>query len=44
MKGEFSLRVFLIPMGFILGTALLIAIPPGLRAARILPRDALGSH
>lgn len=44
MKGEFSARVFLIPMGFIFLTALLIAIPPGLRAAHILPRDALGSH
>jgi ABC-type lipoprotein release transport system permease subunit len=44
MKGEFSIRVFLAPMLFILTTAVLISIPPGLRAARILPRDAMGSH
>jgi len=44
MKGEMSARVFWIPMAFILGTAVLISIPPGLRAARILPKEAMGSH
>ena len=44
MKGEMSAYVFLMPMGFMLATAALISLPPGLRAARILPRVALGSH
>ncbi len=44
MKGEMSTYVFFMPMGFMLLTAALISIPPGLRAARILPRVALGSH
>ena len=44
MKGEFSYLVFFMPMTFIVGTAALISLPPGIRAARILPRDALGSH
>ena len=44
IKGEMSARVFWIPMAFILGTAVLISIPPGLRAARILPKEAMGSH
>ncbi|MGK0223783.1 MAG: putative ABC transport system permease protein [Limisphaerales bacterium] len=44
MKGEISSYVLLMPMGFMLLTAALISIPPGLRAARILPRVALGSH
>ena len=43
MKGELSVRVFLYPMLFMQATALLISIPPGIRAARILPRDALGA-
>ncbi len=44
MKGEFTPYVFFMPMAFILATAALISLPPGFRAARILPRDALGSH
>ncbi len=44
MKGEFSAYVIFMPMGFMLLTAALISLPPGLRAARILPRVALGSH
>lgn len=44
MKGEFSVKVFLYPMLFILGTAIAISIPPGIRAARILPKEALGAH
>jgi ABC-type lipoprotein release transport system permease subunit len=44
LKGEMSARIFWIPMAFILATAVLISIPPGLRAARILPKEAMGSH
>ncbi len=44
MRGEFSIRVFLYPMLFILATAILISIPPGLRAARISPKVAMSSH
>jgi ABC-type lipoprotein release transport system permease subunit len=44
MKGEFSSYVFFAPMAFIILAAGIISIPPGLRAARIQPRDALGSH
>ncbi|MDA0976969.1 MAG: ABC transporter permease [Proteobacteria bacterium] len=44
MKGELNAYVYLMPMGFIFATAALISLPPGFRAARILPRDALGSH
>ncbi|MFT7218484.1 MAG: putative ABC transport system permease protein [Candidatus Azotimanducaceae bacterium] len=44
LKGEFSVRAFAFPMLFIFITATLISIPPGLRAAKILPRDAMGSH
>ncbi|MDA0273569.1 MAG: ABC transporter permease, partial [Proteobacteria bacterium] len=44
LKGELSAKVFYIPMAFILSTAVLISIPPGFRAARILPKDAMGSH
>jgi ABC-type lipoprotein release transport system permease subunit len=44
MKGDFSAYVILMPMGFMLATAAVISLPPGLRAARILPREAMGSH
>jgi putative ABC transport system permease protein len=44
LKGELSARVFWIPMAFVLATAVLISIPPGIRAARILPKDAMGRH
>ena len=44
MKGEMSARIFWIPMAFILATAVLISLPPGFRAARILPKEAMGSH
>lgn len=44
MKGEFSLYVFAAPAALIFGFAALVSLPPGLRASRILPRDALGSH
>ena len=44
MTGEFSWFVFTLPMLLIFGFSALVSIPPGLRAAHILPRDALGSH
>ena len=44
MKGDLSAYVVFMPMGLMLLTAALISLPPGLRAARILPRVALGSH
>jgi putative ABC transport system permease protein len=44
MKGDFAAYIFFYPMVFMLATALLISIPPGIRAAHILPRDALGAH
>ena len=44
LKGEMSARIFWVPMAFILATAVLISIPPGFRAARILPKEAMGSH
>ena len=44
MTGETSLYVFFMPFAFMLLAAALVSLPPGLRAARILPRDALGSH
>ncbi len=44
LKGEFSFFVFAAPAALILAFAAAVSIPPGLRAARILPRDALGSH
>lgn len=44
LRGELSAQVFWLPMAFILATAVLISIPPGIRAARILPKDAMGGH
>ena len=44
MKGEFSWYVFTTPMWLIFMFSAVVSIPPGLRAAHILPRDALGSH
>lgn len=41
MTGEFSLRVFLLPMLFILSFAVVVAIFPGIRAARVLPTEAM---
>ncbi len=41
MRGEFSLQVFLLPMIFILGFAMVVAIFPGIRAARVLPTEAM---
>ena len=44
MRGEFSAAVFTTPAMIILGSALLVSIPPGLRAARIAPTKAMGAH
>jgi ABC-type lipoprotein release transport system permease subunit len=44
MRGEFSVAVFTTPAMIILGSALLVSIPPGLRAARIAPTKAMGAH
>ena len=44
LKGEFSLPVFLIPLFVIVVSAAVVSIPPGIRAARITPIEALGSH
>lgn len=44
LKGETSLYVFLMPWSVVLGTAFLVSIFPGLRAARINPKDAMGEH
>jgi len=44
MKGDLSAYVVFMPMGFMLLTAALISLPPGLRAARIQPRVALRGH
>lgn len=44
MKGEISPRVFLTPLAFVVVTALVVCIPPGLRAARVSPVQAMGSH
>jgi len=41
MTGEFSLQVFLLPMAFILSFAIVVAIFPGIRAARVLPTEAM---
>jgi ABC-type lipoprotein release transport system permease subunit len=44
MIGEFSLFVFLAPLIIVVSAAALVSIPPGIRAIRITPVKALGSH
>ncbi len=44
MKGEFSARVMLLPAAIIYGYALAVSFLPGLRAARILPVEAMQTH
>lgn len=44
LLGEFSVPVFLYPLLVVVASALLVSIPPGIRAARITPVTALGSH
>ncbi len=44
MVGEVSLFALAVPAALVLGFAAVVSIPPGIRAARISPRDALGAH
>jgi ABC-type lipoprotein release transport system permease subunit len=44
MVGEYSLFVFVAPLIVVVTAAALVSIPPGIRAARITPVKALGSH
>ncbi len=43
-KGEISFEVFFIPSLLLLFFALVVSIPPGIRAARIAPTKAMSSH
>ncbi|MFN3239430.1 MAG: ABC transporter permease [Pseudomonadales bacterium] len=43
-KGDISFQVFFIPAVLLLAFALVVSIPPGLRAARIPPTRAMSSH
>ena len=43
MKGDFAPGVFIQPMIFMLVVAIVISLLPALRAARIMPKDALGA-
>jgi ABC-type lipoprotein release transport system permease subunit len=44
LKGEFTLPVFLVPVLVVVASSAVVSIPPGIRAARITPVEALGSH
>ena len=44
MKGELSPRVFITPLYFVIITALVVCIPPALRAASVSPVKAMRSH
>lgn len=44
LRGEFTMKVFTIPLAFVVTTAVLVSLPPGLRAARITPIEALSAH
>lgn len=44
MKGEFSARPFLVPLALVVITAVAVCIPPGLRAARVSPVQAMSAH
>jgi ABC-type lipoprotein release transport system permease subunit len=44
LLGEISLFVFVAPLLIVVVSAALVSIPPGIRAARISPVAALGSH
>jgi ABC-type lipoprotein release transport system permease subunit len=43
-KGDISFQVFFIPAVILLAFALVVSIPPGLRAARIPPTRAMSGH
>lgn len=44
IRGELSVFVFAIPFLLLISFALLISIPPGIRAAKISPTRAMSSH
>ena len=44
LLGEISPFVFITPLIIVVASAALVSIPPGIRAARITPIAALGSH
>jgi putative ABC transport system permease protein len=44
IQGELSVFVFGIPFLLLISFALLISIPPGIRAAKISPTRAMSSH
>jgi len=44
IRGEMSVFVFVIPFLLLISFALLISIPPGIRAAKISPTQAMRSH
>ncbi len=44
MRGELSLEVFLLPAAIVYIYAIVVSIPPGLRAARVLPIDAMRTY
>lgn len=44
LMGEISLFIFVTPLIIVVASAALVSIPPGIRAARITPVAALGSH
>lgn len=44
VRGEISPLVFVAPLMIIFFSSILVSIPPGIRAARISPVKALGSH
>ncbi|XOV88925.1 MAG: ABC transporter permease [Pseudomonadota bacterium] len=44
MRGELSLEVFLLPMAILYGYAIVVSIPPGLRAARVPPIEAMRTY
>ena len=44
MKGELSVKVFILPLLVVVASAAAVSILPSIRAARITLVDALGSH
>lgn len=44
LTGDLSLYVFVMPMIFVYSFALLVSIPPGIRAARVPPTEAMRSY
>ncbi len=44
LTGEISIFVFILPIIVILSSAILVSIPPGIRAAATPPTEAMRSH